>query len=175
MPGPVSALFRTFLDRCATSPKDRISKRGDRGLRDRQRLAGASRNHAGNSPGKLPITYKVHPATSFGEAASKRLRGLRPFSHARLNPPYKKINSGSEPPDFAPRRHRDGERVFGVCCLIPLANAAGTPARGDHPAQLLERPYRPFREFLLAAPPFITCTLFAPTHGVTFGFFTRGF
>jgi adenine-specific DNA-methyltransferase len=43
--------------------------------------------------GRLPVTYKIFSGDFIWEAACKDLQGLRPFSHAILNPPYKKINS----------------------------------------------------------------------------------
>jgi len=46
--------------------------------------------------GRLPLTYKVSSGDFIWEAARKNLQGLRPYSHAILNPPYKKINSASE-------------------------------------------------------------------------------
>jgi adenine-specific DNA-methyltransferase len=46
--------------------------------------------------GRLPVTYKVSSGDFIWEAACKRFQGLRTFSHAILNPPYKKINSASQ-------------------------------------------------------------------------------
>jgi hypothetical protein len=46
--------------------------------------------------GRLPVTYKVSSGDFIWEAACKRFQGSRPFSHAILNPPYKKINSASQ-------------------------------------------------------------------------------
>jgi len=42
--------------------------------------------------GRLPSPTRFRRATSL-EAARKSLQGLRPFSHAILNPPYKKITA----------------------------------------------------------------------------------
>ncbi len=45
---------------------------------------------------KLSLKYSVVPGDFIAVAARMSWEGLRPFTHAILNPPYKKINSGSE-------------------------------------------------------------------------------
>jgi tRNA1(Val) A37 N6-methylase TrmN6 len=60
-----------------------------------------------NYAARFPVTHKVFSGDFILEAACRRMQTSRRFTHASLNPPYKKINSASEHRLILRRRHRD--------------------------------------------------------------------
>jgi adenine-specific DNA-methyltransferase len=100
---------------------------------------------------KLPVTYRVFGGDFILEAALRRMQTSRRFTHAILNPPYKKINSASE--------HRLILRGAGIetvnlySAFVALALTLMQP--GGQLVAIIPRSfcngpyYRPFRRFLL--------------------------
>lgn len=100
---------------------------------------------------RLPLTYKVFSGDFILEAACRRMQTSRRFTHAILNPPYKKINSASE--------HRLILRQAGIetvnlySAFVALALTLMQP--GGQLVAIIPRSfcngpyYRPFRRFLL--------------------------
>jgi adenine-specific DNA-methyltransferase len=100
--------------------------------------------------GRLPVSYRVLP-DDFIEAAALRSLAPRRYTHAILNPPYKKINSLSD--------HRLILRQVGIetvnlySAFVALALSLMKP--GGQLVAIIPRSfcngpyYRPFREFLL--------------------------
>ncbi len=100
---------------------------------------------------KLPVAYEVFAADFILEAACRRMQTSRRFTHAILNPPYKKINSASE--------HRLILRQAGIetvnlySAFVALALTLMQP--GGQLVAIIPRSfcngpyYRPFRTFLL--------------------------
>ena len=100
---------------------------------------------------KLPVAYQVFAGDFILEAACRRMQTSRRFTHAILNPPYKKINSASE--------HRLILRQAGIetvnlySAFVALALTLMQP--GGQIVAIIPRSfcngpyYRPFRRFLL--------------------------
>ncbi len=100
---------------------------------------------------KLPVACKVLSGDFILEAALRRMQTSRRFTHAILNPPYKKINSASE--------HRLILRLAGIetvnlySAFVALALTLMQP--GGQLVAIIPRSfcngpyYRPFRAFLL--------------------------
>ena len=101
---------------------------------------------------RLPLTYQIFGGDFIWEAARKSLQGSRPFTHAILNPPYKKISSASE--------HRLILRKLGIetvnlySAFVALAISmmkSGGQLVAIIPRSFCNGPYyRPFRDFLLS-------------------------
>lgn len=101
---------------------------------------------------RLPLTYQVFAGDFIWEAARKSLQGSRPFTHAILNPPYKKINSSSD--------HRLILRKLGIETVnlysAFVALSLGLMKSGGQLVAIIPRSfcngpyYRPFRDFLLS-------------------------
>lgn len=146
----VGALTCAFLDRWARGEGFRFANAElesyeiDPILRDR--LEVALRSYATH----LPVKVRVSPGDFIYEAALQRMVAGR-FTHAILNPPYKKINSDSQ--------HRLILRKAGIetvnlySAFIALALSLMKP--GGELVAIIPRSfcngpyYRPFREFLL--------------------------
>jgi len=100
---------------------------------------------------RLSVTHRVFSGDFIWEAARKSLQGLKPFSHAILNPPYRKINSASQ--------HRLILRQVGIetvnlySAFVALSLTLMEP--GGQLVAIIPRSfcngpyYRPFREFFL--------------------------
>lgn len=101
--------------------------------------------------GRLPVTSKIFPGDFIWEAARKSLQGLRPFSHAILNPPYKKINSASEHRLILRRVGIETVNLYSAFVALALAlMEPGGQLVAIIPRSFCNGPYyRPFREFLL--------------------------
>lgn len=98
--------------------------------------------------GRLPVTYKVSCGDFIWKAACKRFQGSRPFSHAILNPPYKKINSASKHRLILRRAGIETGNLYSAFVALSLAlMQPGGQLRGDHPTQFLQR------ALLSALPP----------------------
>jgi adenine-specific DNA-methyltransferase len=146
----VGALTCAFLDRWAAS--DELSFRSAHV--DAYEIDPAMRRHLlqamENYHTRLPMTYRVLP-DDFIEAAAMQNLSPRGYTHAILNPPYKKINSLST--------HRRILRQVGIETVnlysgfVALALSMMKP--GGQLVAIIPRSfcngpyYRPFREFLL--------------------------
>jgi hypothetical protein len=146
----VGSLTCAFLDRWASS--DGFCFRNAQ--IDAYEIDPALRAHIeralANYPSRLPINFRVL-ADDFIEAAALQSMAPRRYTHAILNPPYKKINSLS--------RHRLILRQVGIETVnlysgfVALALSLMKP--GGHLVAIIPRSfcngpyYRPFREFLL--------------------------
>jgi hypothetical protein len=100
---------------------------------------------------KLPISYRISGGDFIWEAACQSLQGPRRFTHAILNPPYKKINSSSQ--HRAILRQAGIETVNLYSAFVALALAlmkSGGQLVAIIPRSFCNGPYyRPFRQFLL--------------------------
>jgi adenine-specific DNA-methyltransferase len=147
----VGALSCAFLDRLAAVEKFSFQNVEIEAYEIDKDLRAHLETTLASYVGRLPLTYKILSADFIFDAARKSLQGLRPFSHAILNPPYKKINSASE--------HRLILRRVGVetvnlySAFVALSLALIQP-HGQLvaiiPRSFCNGPYyRPFREFFL--------------------------
>lgn len=146
----VGALTCAFLDRWAAS--DGFSFRSAQldAYEIDPTLGGHLEQTLANYASSLPIGYRVIP-NDFIEAAVMQSMAPRRYTHAILNPPYKKINSDS--------RHRLLLRQIGIetvnlySAFVALALSLMKP--GGQLVAIIPRSfcngpyYRPFREFLL--------------------------
>jgi adenine-specific DNA-methyltransferase len=101
---------------------------------------------------KLPVTYRVSSGDFIWEAARQSLKGLRPFSHAILNPPYKKINSASAHRLILRRTGIETVNLYSafVALSLDLLKPDGQLV-AIIPRSFCNGPYyRPFREFVFA-------------------------
>jgi len=100
---------------------------------------------------RLPVTYKVFSGDFILEAACRRMQTSSRFTHAILNPPYKKINSASEHRLIL--RHAGIETVNLYSAFVALTLTlmqAGGQLVAIVPRSFCNGPYyRPFRTFLL--------------------------
>jgi adenine-specific DNA-methyltransferase len=92
----VGALSCAFLERLASAEKLNFQNVEVEAYEIDNTLRAHLETTLASYAGRLPLTYKVSSGDFIWEAACKRFQGSRPFSHAILNPPYKKINSASE-------------------------------------------------------------------------------
>jgi tRNA1(Val) A37 N6-methylase TrmN6 len=100
---------------------------------------------------RLPVTPKIYSGDFIWEAACKSLQGSKRFSHAILNPPYKKINSASEHRLILRRAGIETVNLYSAfVALSLLLMAPGGQLVAIIPRSFCNGPYyRPFREFLL--------------------------
>ena len=99
----------------------------------------------------LPLSFKIHQADFIEQAVPMILGQERPYTHAILNPPYKKINCSS--------RHRTLLReagietvnlYFGFVALAIAMLAPGGQIAAIIPRSFCNGPYyKPFRKFIL--------------------------
>ena len=147
----VGALSCAFLDRLASAEKASFQN----AVVEAYEVDGALRSHLENTlasyAGRLPVTYKVLSSDFISEAVRKSLQGLRPFSHAILNPPYKKINSASEHRLILRRVGIETVNLYTAFVALSLAlMQPGGQLVAIIPRSFCNGPYyRPFREFLL--------------------------
>ncbi|MBZ2172876.1 Eco57I restriction-modification methylase domain-containing protein [Nitratidesulfovibrio sp. SRB-5] len=98
------------------------------------------------------VTAEVLAADFIAQASAKCQNGAGAFTHAILNPPYKKINSNS--PHRQALRRVGVETVNQYSAFVALSLELMAP--GGHLVAILPRSfcngpyYRPFREFLLS-------------------------
>jgi tRNA1(Val) A37 N6-methylase TrmN6 len=158
----VGALTCAFLDRCALDDGFSFQKTEveayeiDSALR--QRLARKLASYAGRSD----VSYRIIPEDFISAAALQCLASGR-FTHAILNPPYKKINSLSD--------HRLILRQVGIetvnlySAFVSMALCLMRP--GGQLVAIIPRSfcngpyYRPFREFLFSHAALCHIHLFA--------------
>jgi hypothetical protein len=102
-------------------------------------------------PKKLPITAKVLSEDFISAAACKSLRGFGRFTHAILNPPYKKINSGSTHRLILRRVGIETVNLYPAFVALALVlMEPGGQLVAIIPRSFCNGPYyRPFRKFLL--------------------------
>jgi len=100
---------------------------------------------------RLPFTYKIFSGDFILEAACRRMQTSAHFTHAILNPPYKKINSASQHRLIL--RHAGIETVNLYSAFVGLTitlMAPGGQVVAIIPRSFCNGPYyRPFRRFLL--------------------------
>lgn len=101
---------------------------------------------------KLPVTYNISSGDFIWEAACKRMLGSGDFSHAILNPPYKKINSASEHRHILRRAGIETVNLYSAFVALSIAlMAPGGQLVAIIPRSFCNGPYyRPFREFILS-------------------------
>jgi adenine-specific DNA-methyltransferase len=112
---------------------------------------------------RLPVTYRVSAGDFIWEAACKRFQGSNPFSHAILNPPYKKINSASKHRFILRRAGIETVNLYSAFVALSLAlMQPGGQLVAILPRSFCNGPYyRPFRQFLLRNAALAHLHLFA--------------
>jgi adenine-specific DNA-methyltransferase len=146
----VGALSCAFLDRCASADglhfhlTEVEAYEIDAGLRAHLESTLASYAR------RLPVTCKISSGDFIWEAARKTTRGRR-FTHAILNPPYKKMNSTSQHRFILRRAGIETVNLYSAFVALSLAlMAPGGQLVAIIPRSFCNGPYyRPFREFLL--------------------------
>lgn len=100
---------------------------------------------------RLPITYRISANDFIWEAACESLKGPGRFTHAILNPPYKKINSASEHRLILRQAGIETVNLYSAFVALALAlMKTGGQLVAIIPRSFCNGPYyRPFREFLL--------------------------
>jgi adenine-specific DNA-methyltransferase len=100
---------------------------------------------------KRDITFRVGSGDFIAEAACKTLQDSRSFTHAILNPPYKKINSSSPHRLILRRVGIETVNLYSAFVALSLVlMAKGGQLVAIIPRSFCNGPYyRPFREFLL--------------------------
>jgi tRNA1(Val) A37 N6-methylase TrmN6 len=92
----VGALSCAFLDRWATATDLNFQNAELQAYEIDETLRRHLESTLASYSGRLPLTYKIAAGDFIWEAALKSLQGTARFTHAILNPPYKKINSASQ-------------------------------------------------------------------------------
>lgn len=146
----IGALTCAFLDRWEATDDFQFRETKVEAYEIDADLRGHLETTLGNYRGKLPLSFRVL-SDDFIHAAALQTLGSRRFTHAILNPPYKKIPSASA--------HRLILRQAGIETVnlysgfVALALALMKP--GGQLVAIIPRSfcngpyYRPFREFLL--------------------------
>ena len=100
---------------------------------------------------RLPVAYKVSSGDFIWEAACRSLQGSGRFTHAILNPPYKKINSTSQHRLILRRAGIETVNLYSAFVALSLRLIApGGQLVAIIPRSFCNGPYyRPFRQFLL--------------------------
>jgi adenine-specific DNA-methyltransferase len=100
--------------------------------------------------GRLPVSYKVF-SDDFIHVAALQTLGARRFTHAILNPPYKKINSSSDHRLFLRQAGIETVNLYSAFVALALAlMKMNGQLVAIIPRSFCNGPYyRPFREFLL--------------------------
>jgi tRNA1(Val) A37 N6-methylase TrmN6 len=100
---------------------------------------------------RLPVTYQISEGDFIWEAACQSLRGPGRFTHAILNPPYKKINSASEHRLILRQAGIETVNLYSAFVALALAlMKSNGQIVAIIPRSFCNGPYyRPFREFLL--------------------------
>jgi adenine-specific DNA-methyltransferase len=146
----VGALSCAFLDRWAAADGFLFKKAEVEAFEIDATLRSHLESVLSSYAGRVPVSYQVF-SDDFILAAAMQTLGARRFTHAILNPPYKKINSASD--------HRLILRQAGIetvnlySAFVALALALMKP-NGQLvaiiPRSFCNGPYyRPFREFIL--------------------------
>jgi len=147
----IGALSCAFLDRWCSG--DRLQFKAVEV--EAFEIDSALRAHLENTLAKyatrLPVTLKISSGDFIWQAACRHLQGSNRFSHAILNPPYKKINSASEHRLILRRVGIETVNLYSAFVgLALLLMAPGGQLVAIIPRSFCNGPYyRPFREFLL--------------------------
>ncbi len=112
---------------------------------------------------RLPVTYRVSQGDFIWEAARQSWQGSGRFTHAILNPPYKKINSTSQHRFILRRAGIETVNLYSAFVALALALIEpGGQLVAIIPRSFCNGPYyRPFREFLLSRSALRHIHLFA--------------
>jgi hypothetical protein len=147
----IGALSCAFLDRCAAANGLTFQNAEIEAYEIDDSLRAHLETTLASYAGRLPVTYKLSSGDFIWEAARKCVQGLRPFSHAILNPPYKKINSASEHRLILRRMGIETVNLYSAFVALSLAlMQPGGQLVAIIPRSFCNGPYyRPFREFLL--------------------------
>jgi adenine-specific DNA-methyltransferase len=147
----VGALSGAFLDRLASTRELKFQNVEIEAYEIDNALRGHLETTLASYTGRLPVTFKVSSGDFIWEAACRRFRGSKPFSHAILNPPYKKINSSSEHRFILRRAGIETVNLYSAFMALSLAlMQPGGQLVAILPRSFCNGPYyRPFREFLL--------------------------
>jgi adenine-specific DNA-methyltransferase len=146
----VGALTGAFLDRWTAADGFQFEKTEVEAYEIDASLRGHLETTLAKYTERLPLDYRVLP-DDFIRAAALQTLGSKRFTHAILNPPYKKINSASD--------HRLILRQVGIETVnlysAFVALALGSMKTGGQLVAIIPRSfcngpyYRPFRDFLL--------------------------
>jgi len=100
---------------------------------------------------RLPVTYRISEGDFIWEAACESLRGPGRFTHAILNPPYRKINSASEHRSILRQAGIETVNLYSAFVALALAlMESNGQLVAITPRSFCNGPYyRPFREFLM--------------------------
>jgi adenine-specific DNA-methyltransferase len=111
---------------------------------------------------RLPVTTKVFPGDFIWETARNNLRPSKLYSHAILNPPYKKINSDSQHRLILRRVGIETVNLYSAFVALSLTlMQPGGQLVAIIPRSFCNGPYyRPFRQFLLRHAAFHYMHLF---------------
>jgi hypothetical protein len=147
----VGALSCAFLDRLVSAEKLNFQNAEVEVYEIDNTLRAHLETTLASYAGRLPVTYKVSSGDFIWEAACKRFQGSRPFSHAILNPPYKKINSASQHRLILRRVGIETVNLYSAFVALSLAlMQSGGQLVAILPRSFCNGPYyRPFRQFLL--------------------------
>jgi adenine-specific DNA-methyltransferase len=147
----VGALSCAFLDRWATTKELSFQSAEVQAYEIDDALRAHLETTLTSYAGRLPVTYKVSSGDFIWEAASKSLQGSARFTHAILNPPYKKINSASEHRLILRRVGIETVNLYSAFVALSLVlMQPGGQLVAIIPRSFCNGPYyRPFREFLL--------------------------
>jgi adenine-specific DNA-methyltransferase len=147
----VGALSSAFLDRVATSGELNFQNVEVEAYEIDNALRGNLDTALATYSGRLPITYRVSSGDFIWEAACKRFQGSKPFSHAILNPPYKKINSASKHRFILRRAGIETVNLYSAFVALALMlMQPGGQLVAILPRSFCNGPYyRPFRQILL--------------------------
>jgi predicted RNA methylase len=156
----VGALSCAFLERCASPEGPDFKSAEIEAYEIDNTLRAHLETTLASYAGRLPVTYKISSDDFICDAARKSFQGLRLFSHAILNPPYKKINSASEHRLILRRVGIETVNLYSAFVALSLAlMQPGGQLVAIIPRSFCNGPYyRPFREFLSIARPFGICT-----------------
>jgi hypothetical protein len=148
----VGALSCAFLDRWASG--DGVDFREVEV--DAYEIDDALRGHLEKTlasyTGRLPVTSKILQGDFIWEAAREILRGSKSYTHAILNPPYKKINSASQHRLILRRTGIETVNLYTAFVALSVAMMQpGGQLVAIIPRSFCNGPYyRPFRDYLLA-------------------------
>jgi hypothetical protein len=147
----VGALSCAFLDRWASNDGLDFKRLEIKAYEIDNTLRTYLKTTLASYAARWPVTYEVSSGDFIWNAARKNLQGLRPFSHAILNPPYKKINSASEHRLILRRVGIETVNLYSAfVALSLLLMQPGGQLVAIIPRSFCNGPYyKPFREFLL--------------------------
>jgi predicted RNA methylase len=146
----VGALTCAFLDRWAAADGFVFEKTEVEAYEIDPALRGHLEVTVASYAARLPVTTRVLPGDFIHEAALQRM-ALGRFTHAILNPPYKKINSLSDHRLILRQAGIETVNLYSAFVALALA----LMHRGGQLVAIVPRSfcngpyYRPFREFLL--------------------------